>query len=151
MGAGSSGGAAGKRTRTQALPASSGGMQAALPDSRSPQGPAFADAGDPFGLHLEAATAGGDDPVGDNGDDGSLPDPLRGDLEAATGADLGDVTLHTGPRGAATAAEHDARAVAIGDDALLVDCLDGGRGFFLRMTSAALTPVLPVPAMTHLG
>lgn len=46
----------------------------------------------------------------------SLPSEIRGDLEQATGHSLDHVKLHAGAEGAATAAAHDARAVAIGSD-----------------------------------
>lgn len=55
---------------------------------------------------------------GDEGGTGSrqLPGEVRGDLEQATGRSLGHVQLHDGPEGAAVAAQHGARAVAIGRD-----------------------------------
>jgi hypothetical protein len=43
-----------------------------------------------------------------------LPDRVRGDLEQATGRSLDHVRVHDGPDGAAVAAQHGARAVAIG-------------------------------------
>ncbi|MCX9078873.1 MAG: DUF4157 domain-containing protein, partial [Candidatus Methanoperedens sp.] len=69
---------------------------AAAPPSAPP-------ADDPYGLHLGAASDGG-----------GLPSGLRSELEVATGASLGDVTINAGPRGARTADAHGARAVAEG-------------------------------------
>lgn len=45
-----------------------------------------------------------------------LPQPIRGELESATGASLDHVALHAGERGNAIAEAHGARAVAIGSD-----------------------------------
>ena len=46
----------------------------------------------------------------------SIPDHARAGLEAATGAELGGVRLHSGPAASAIAASQDARAVTIGQD-----------------------------------
>ncbi|MBA3458807.1 MAG: DUF4157 domain-containing protein [Deltaproteobacteria bacterium] len=45
-----------------------------------------------------------------------LPSEMRGELEQATGRSLEHVQLHDGAEGAAVAAQHGARAVAIGSD-----------------------------------
>ena len=45
-----------------------------------------------------------------------LPEPIRGELESATGASLDHVAIHAGEQGNATAEAHGARAVAIGSD-----------------------------------
>lgn len=65
--------------------------------------PSAPPADDPYGLHLGAASDGG-----------TLPSGLRSELEAATGASLGDVIINAGPSGARTADAHGARAVAEG-------------------------------------
>jgi hypothetical protein len=44
----------------------------------------------------------------------TVPEPVRGKVERATGADLSGVSVNTGSAGAAVADAHDARAVAIG-------------------------------------
>lgn len=54
---------------------------------------------------METAAAGGGIPV---------PDQTRGKIEDATGVNLSGVTVNAGAEGAALAEEHDARAVAVG-------------------------------------
>lgn len=94
---------------TAALSAELGidGEESAAESAATPPAPPPAD--DPFGLHLEA------------GDGASLPSGLRGELEAATGASLGDVTVNAGEGGARTADAHGARAVAEGKSIAFAD------------------------------
>jgi hypothetical protein len=66
----------------------------------------------------QASTSQGGDPslALEHGPGSRLPGGLRGELEEALGSDLGGVRIHADDAAADLAAEHDARAVAVGQD-----------------------------------
>jgi len=84
-----------------------------LPPAAKPAGDDAADTTPTASAHAETSRA----PHAANDDaPQKIPEPIRGELESATGRPLDRVRLHAGEQGHATAEAHGARAVAIGSN-----------------------------------